>query len=122
MIRKEFDFEQIDLIFKLLYGVLFPKGFDGFKTDEISFDGDVLDLKLKLKGLIKQKKFCEAEDLLLNEFENSKPDLERELLQVGVWFYFKLNEFDDKVLENNRFSRHEVLEGLERIEKFVVDV
>ena len=35
MIRKEFDFEQIDLIFRLLYGVLFPKGFDGFQFDKI---------------------------------------------------------------------------------------
>lgn len=120
MIRKEFDFEQIDLIFRLLYGVLFPKGFDGFQFDKISFNGDVLNLKFKLIELINEEKFCQAEGLLSKELEENKPS--RETLQLAVWFYFKLNEFDDEILEKNKFSRHEVLEGLERIEKLVVEV
>ena len=75
---------------------------------------------LKYIELINEEKFCQAEALLSKELEENKTS--RETLQLAVWFYFKLNEFDDEVLEKNKFSRHEVLEGLERIEKLVVEV
>ena len=43
MIKKEFDFEQIDLISELLFKILFPKDFDISKIDNFVFDKNLLD-------------------------------------------------------------------------------
>ena len=119
MINKDFDIEQIDLISTFLFKVLFPADFDVTKLESFSFDEDCLDLKFKLKDLISCRKFCEAEDLLFDEIDQH--DGARAFLQLAVWFYCTLNEFEDKVLNENNFSRYEIVEGLKEIERMVIE-
>lgn len=118
MINKEFDIEQIDLISKLLLKILFPDGVDRMTIDRFDFDENLVDLKLKLKKLIEENCFCKANELLVAEIEKNEHD--SNILQIAVWFYLKLNEFDDETLHKHGFSRHEVVEGFKKIENLVM--
>lgn len=120
MLKKEYDVEQIDLISKFLFKILFPKGFDADKFTNFDFSENFLDLKINLENLILQNKFCEAEDLLFDQIECNNSS--RSILQLGVWFFWKLNSFNDEILRKNNYSRGEVLKGFEDIEKMVVEL
>ncbi len=116
MIKRDFIFEEVEFISKLLYTILFPKHSSGkeFNVNDYKFDTASLELKLRLLDLIKENNFNKAEDLLFESIENDKG---QGSLQVAVWFYLQLNNIDEEVLEQNNFSRQEVLEGIREIEK-----
>lgn len=113
MIRRDNEIEQIDLISSFLYAMLFPPNFDVNNFENFEFFENFADLKIKLNDLINQNKFCEAEDLLFDEISKNKSS--RFVLQVGVWFFWKLNTFKDEILENNNFPRSEILQGFTEI-------
>jgi len=74
-------------------------------------DSDIL--YIRLSKLIDIHAFNEAENLLY-EYMDQRSE---ELLHVSIDFYNKLNEFDDKTLEKNDYSRQEIIDGLEKIKK-----
>ncbi len=120
MIKRDFVFEQVEFISKLLYTILFPKQTKGkeFNINDYKFDTTSLELKLRLLDLIKENNFNKAEDLLFESIDNDKG---QGSLQVAVWFYLQLNNIDEEVLEKNNFSRQEVLEGIQEIEKIAMN-
>ena len=113
-INREFEVEQIDLISKFLFKILFPLNVDRSKINNFVFDEKLLDLKLTLKNLIDKKQFVEAQNLLLKQLAKDKSD--RKVMQLAVWFYLNVDEFDDEVLQKNGFSRYDVLEGFKKVE------
>lgn len=119
MIRRDHIFEQVEFISKLLYTILFPNTNKSkeFNINDYKFDTASLELKLRLLDLIKENKFNKAEDLLFEAIDNDKG---QGSLQVAVWFYLQLNNIDEEILEQNDFSRQEVLEGIQEIEKIVM--
>lgn len=69
-------------------------------------DKDIL--LIMLKKMISDKKYNEAENTLFEFAENSNCD---EVIEIGKWFYGKLNsKSDDELLENN-FTRYEINQG-----------
>ncbi|MDE5852966.1 MAG: hypothetical protein K2G97_02865 [Oscillospiraceae bacterium] len=117
MLIKDFNFEQTELLSKMLYTILFPKTSGGFDIDNHCFKGSSLELQLRLMDMIKSNRFSEAENLL---FEAIDQDNGQDSLRVAVWFYNKLNYIDEKVLSEHDFSKQEVLEGIQEIEKIVM--
>lgn len=85
-----------------------------FKSDEIWYGWRGITEKEtdlvheKLIELIRQKKICEAEDYLYDNFKDGS----KVWLILAFDFYQRLNEFSDGELEDNNFSREEVLSGI----------
>lgn len=117
MVRRDHVFEQVEFISKLLYTILFPSKSKEFNVNDYKFDTASLELKLRLLDLIKENNFNKAEDLLFESIDNDKG---QGSLQVAVWFYLQLNNIDEEILEKNNFSKQEVLEGIQEIEKIVM--
>ena len=42
------------------------------------------------------------------------------MYKLGMWFYHKLAQIDEDTLEEHNFSKDEVLEGLQEIERMRV--
>lgn len=118
MLKREYMIEEIEIKSDLLCLILFNEKLNKFKYDEYEFLGNAAILKNKLEGLINDKKICKAEDLLFDEIENSEEE-KFDIFRVALWYYLKLNEFDEKYLEEQNFSKREIFEGLEEIYKFV---
>ena len=64
MIRRDYEYEQVEFISKLLYTILFPQKSKKFNINDYKFDTRSLELKLDLMDLIKKNKFNDAEDML----------------------------------------------------------
>ena len=109
MIKKEFDIEQIDLISRFLFTMLFSGSLMNVKQlNEFQFDSNLLDLKAKLSGLIDEQEFVSANELLLKEIEKSENfvgndaefrEIQISVLRLAFWFYCKLNDFSDDILK-----------------------
>lgn len=70
-------------------------------------DKDIL--LIMLKKMISDKKYNQAENTLFEFAENNNCD---EVIEIGKWFYVKLDsKSDDELLENN-FSRSEINQGI----------
>ncbi len=118
MIRRDYEYEQVEFISKLLYTILFPQKSKKFNINDYKFDTRSLELKLDLMDLIKKNKFNDAEDMLFEHIaEDERENRGNGSLRVAVWFYLQLNHIDKETLEANNFSRREVLEGIQEIEQ-----
>lgn len=65
----------------------------------------------KLYDMVEIGEVNEAENQIYEMTEN----LEQNALEVALFFYSYLNDKSDKFLEENRFSRDEVKQGVERV-------
>ena len=118
MIRRDYEYEQVEFISKLLYTILFPQKSKTFNINDYKFDTKSLELKLNLMDLIKKNKFNDAEDMLFEHIaEDERENRGNGGLRGAVWFYLQLNHIDKETLEANDFSRREVLEGIQAIEQ-----
>lgn len=70
-------------------------------------DKDIL--LIMLKKMIYDKKYNEAENTLFEFAENNNCD---EVIEIGKWFYAKLDSKSDNELLQNNFSRYEINQGL----------
>lgn len=79
---------------------------------ETTFSGGG-DLNAKIRELLKEKKICEAEDLL---FDRMSPG-DRDTLETALDFYCELNKMDEDELKEHGFSHEEIKTGLADITK-----
>jgi hypothetical protein len=79
---------------------------------ETTFSGGG-DLNAKIRELLKEKKICEAEDLL---FDRMSPG-DRDTLETALDFYCELNKMDEDKLKEHGFSHDEIKTGLADITK-----
>lgn len=119
MIKNEYFSEQTELLSRLLQTILFPQSSEKFDLKDYSFSGSAADLHAQLIQLVNTFQFNEAENLL---YEAIEQDNGQESLQIAVWFYHHLNQLETHVLEQHGFSREEVLEGMQEIEKRAIMV
>lgn len=68
-------------------------------------------LYMKIKGLIEERRICEAEDLL---FENLDVN-NIEHLEIALDCYQMINQLTEAELEASNFSRQEINDGLNEI-------
>ena len=107
----DYIMRQIEIIATTLAYLLFGKKVQVEQIDpRQNIDND---LYLLLSGLVRQGLVCEAENLLYEALEEPTP----EVLQAAWCFYHDLNEFSDDYLQQVRFSRQEILDGLENLSK-----
>lgn len=62
----------------------------------------------RINVLMSEKEFCEAEDIIYDNFDVSNDDY----VILAIEWYHRLNAFDDDTLENADFDREEVRDGL----------
>ncbi|UNC92160.1 DUF6483 family protein [Candidatus Contubernalis alkaliaceticus] len=72
-------------------------------------------LYYRLKKLIQDRKINEAEDLLFEEVERNRS---KEHLKVAIAFFKDLNELTDETLLNCDYSRNEIYEGIQAVQKY----
>lgn len=68
-----------------------------------------------LKKLLNEGEYNKGEDLL---FKSLRENPSEEIYELGQWFYNFLILKSDEELANNNFSRTEVLQGLDDLQKF----
>lgn len=65
----------------------------------------------EINRLLTEKRFCEAEDRLLDQIDC----LNRKHLELAMDFYQKLNVFSDAELEQQNFQRAEITDGIKTV-------
>lgn len=116
MLSNDYMIRSIEMMAQFIASVVFKKKTTVLKIepDENGNIGAAGELCIQLHTLINDGRICEAEDML---FEVLKKDTSTENLEVAVDFYGYLNTFDDKFLSSSNFSREEITQGLDDIQK-----
>jgi hypothetical protein len=119
-IHQDFLMRQIEIIARTLAKLIFDK--DTPEYIVLNEDGySETDLLLsELIKLIDGKKINEAENKLFEyirgevELNEANPDMreERKYLEIAIDFYTRLNNLSDKYLEECKFERGEIDEGI----------
>jgi len=119
-VHQDFLMRQIEIVARTLAKLIFNK--DTPEYIILNEDGfSETDLVLKdLIELISEKRLNEAENLLFEniyaEIEANKinPEMpeEKKYLEIAIDFYVRLNNLSDKFLEECRFERNEIDDGL----------
>lgn len=120
-IKQDWFERQVEALGKALAGAIFGKEkldelfekYEAVLTEE-TLDEDILERMLK--NHIEKGELCAAEDLL---FDSLKEKATPQKIIVGLNFYNKLNEFDEKYLKEHNFSKEEIKEGIKDLKKYV---
>lgn len=106
----------VENISKFLNAILFS----GLNLDVKDYENfeELVDLKLELKNSIKEKKLKQAQEKLFEQIKLKNKT--HDVLRVAFWFYLKLNELDDETLKEGGLVRQDVLNGMKKIEEFLV--
>ena len=86
--------------------LLFKRQVDRLESD---YEEEILDFKDNLNRLLSLSRVNEAENLIFEIAKYKKIDY----LLISLEFYDKLTRLDDKELEDLRFSRNEIEEGID---------
>ena len=105
---------QIRLMVAAIVKTIFGKDSIAYAVTDPANKTETDELYLHLATLLESGQINEAEDLL---FQSLNPDDQTTLL-LAVDFYQKLNTLSDEQLASHAFSRAEVLEGLQEMQRF----
>lgn len=116
MLHEDYLVRQIDVMVKYLAETVFKNkkktyNITAEKYFEINGAGKNV---LYLYDLADQGKINLAENILYDKIDEERS---LELFEVGVDFYVYLNSKDDDFLESNDFSRQDIYDGLEDLQK-----
>ncbi len=119
MLTDDFIIEQSMMVIRFLKTALISPG-GGFieEVEDIPFQSPQLEIKKELESLIKQKEYCQAEDLLYEQLEQEESD---DNLCLGLWFYNRLLDEDEETMEEHNFGKDEILAGLKELESKKID-
>jgi hypothetical protein len=108
LFEEDWVMRQIGNIAHFLSSVVLNKKTTEYEIlqDSISSDTDML--YWQLLALINGAKINEAENLLFEKIDSGN----KRYLELAIDFYARLNDLDDKTLENSGFTRKEIEEGL----------
>lgn len=113
MLKKDYLMDIIDDRGKLLTKILFHKEITDYVLPLDHSFGEIDHLHIQLIELLQQGEINEAENRLLEQIDPK----DRKYLEVAIDFYVRLNRLDDKFLDAHMYSREEIKEGLEMVEK-----
>lgn len=109
--EQDWIMRQIEMLIQFVTRMIFHKDSINYKiVDETNLSQTDL-LYKRLKNLIRERKICEAENLL---FENIDVD-NKEYLALALDFYQTINQMTDDELEAHNFSKQEINDGIEEI-------
>lgn len=98
--------EMVRAIIKLLFGIDTQS-----PTAELLQDAEQKQTLEELYDLVDAGEICEAENRVIEQAESG----DRSDLEIAVLFYSYLNDKSDAFLEEHRFSREEVMQGLKDV-------
>lgn len=93
--------------------------FTGLKIDLKDYENfeENLDFKKELQKYIEEKQFKQGNDLLFEKIKEK--DYGDDMLRVGAWFFFKLNNLDEEKLKEGGFEKRDIADGMKKIEEYV---
>lgn len=115
MFENDYLMRQIELLSNALGKMLFQKDItidEGAIIDDQGTISQGYLLLYQLKGMVREKRLNEAEDLLFDTIEKEPRE---EFLQSAVDFYADLQQMSDEELADCDFSREEIREGFSDI-------
>ena len=115
MFENDYLMRQIELLSNALGKMLFQKDItidEGAIIDDQGTISQGYLLLYQLKGMVREKRVNEAEDLLFDTIEKEPRE---EFLQSAVDFYADLQQMSDEELADCDFSREEIREGFSDI-------
>ena len=114
MYQNDYILREIENLSRFLARTIFHKEAALELIDEQGYITEGGALYQRLQALLGDNKVCEAEDLLFAEFEQLP---QRQRIKVALQFYQDVQSLSDEQLENANFSRQEILDGLEAIQR-----
>lgn len=109
--EKDYYMRIVHELVRMLIRLVFGKDID--RDEEEAVPMEVLEKYRKLISMADEGEINEAENLLLDGLERDS----RAYFELALLFYEKLNGKTDEFLEENDYSRQEVLDGI----RYVVD-
>lgn len=116
MFRNDYLIRQIEVMVKYIAETVLGKKDKNYNiTTEKNFENDNMgDDITYLYKLVDDGKINLAENILFEKIENNHS---YDLLETGLDFYIYLNNKSDEFLEENNFSRQEIADGLEDLQR-----
>ena len=116
MLHDDYLMNQINVMVKYIAETIFNKRDESYtikpeKYYEINTQGKMITY---LYDLVDEGKINLAENILFDKIDKSR---DFDLFEAGVDFYIYLNTKTDEFLEESDFSRQEILDGLEDLQK-----
>ena len=115
--EQDWILRQISIIIKFIRSLL-SKESNVYEQDE-----EQTVLKEEIGKLIELNRLKEANSIIV------KTSKDKDVLDLGLWFYDLLNDFSDKRLEDGDLAREDILKGLktllyysDRVDNSVVDI
>lgn len=114
--EQDWILRQISIVIKFIRSLL-SKESNVYEQDE-----EQTVLKEEIGKLIELNRLKEANSIIV------KTSKDKDVLDLGLWFYDLLNDFSDKRLEDGDLAREDILKGLktllyysDRVDNSVVD-
>lgn len=101
---------QINMLVQFIARVVFKKDTVSYEVEDEDHLTDTDELYQKIQALLKEVKICEAENLLFDNYTDSK-----EYLTLALDFYQTISKMTDDELEQHNFSRQEIYDGLKEV-------
>ena len=115
--EQDWILRQISIIIKFIRSLLSKEG-NAYEQDE-----EKTVLKEEIEKLIELNRLREANSLIL------KSSKDKDVLDLGLWFYDVLNNLSDKRLDEGDLAREDILKGLrillyysDRVDNSIVDI
>lgn len=109
--EKDYIMRMIKEMVKVLFSLAFGKKYVSFELEEEN-KYEVSGKKLKsFLGMIDLGQINEAENILLDNIDYTN----KEEVMVAALFYQYLSEKDNEFLENNNYTKEEVLSGFKQL-------
>ncbi|WP_099204916.1 DUF6483 family protein [Scatolibacter rhodanostii] len=108
--EKDWVMRQILQSVDTLARIVFQKGAD--KQEEFQ-NVDSTDLNLRIKSLLYEKRYGEAENILFESMTLG----DKAVLRQALDFYISLNEKSEEELKEGNFSHEEIQQGIQDIAK-----
>ena len=102
---------QIEAMIETIIEFLFRKEGESEAEPSEAATRAETELKAKLDGYLSAGKLCEAEDWLYENMDDS----DEMWLRLALRLYSEMNKLSDGYLEENDFSREEILSGLAEV-------
>lgn len=106
MVTNDIIMRQIEGLIKFFFRLIFNGELEEYR--EGSLEGNAL--HLKLLSLIEENNLSKGENLLFEGIDDFSD--EKELISIGLDFYYRLNKLSNEDLKSADFSRAEIKNGL----------
>lgn len=113
MYQQDYVMRQIETAVRFIAKLMFGSESLTEAFIEMNLDSSTDYLLSDLLKMVERGEYAKAEDLLFERIDPKNTNY----LAVALTFYDRLNILSDRELENGRFSREEIREGLRDIAK-----